>query len=121
MTSSRWSTASTDKERVERVPYDLCVLVALRDAVRRREIWVVGANRWRNPEDGLRAIFEDNRYVHDAALGQPQDAGEFITALQGKLRTSLVSLRAGARGGHDGRGGDREETRRAVDSPLPAR
>ncbi|MGA5559527.1 hypothetical protein ACPCSA_34500, partial [Streptomyces lavendulocolor] len=25
------------------LPYELCVLVALRDALRRREIWVVGA------------------------------------------------------------------------------
>ncbi|WP_405985697.1 Tn3 family transposase [Streptomyces sp. NBC_00872] len=85
-----WRAAVVDdKGRVERIPYELCVLVALRDAVRRREIWVVGANRWRNPEDDLPADFEDNRDVHYAALGQPQDAGEFIAALQGKLRTSL--------------------------------
>ncbi|MET8877993.1 Tn3 family transposase [Nocardia sp. NPDC004604] len=86
----QWRAAVVDdKGRVERIPYELCVLVALRDAVRRREIWVVGANRWRNPEDDLPADFEDNRDVHYAALGQPQDAGEFIGALQGKLRTSL--------------------------------
>lgn len=49
-----WRAAVVDdKGRVERIPYELCVLVALRDAVRRREIWVVGANRWRNPEDDL--------------------------------------------------------------------
>ncbi|MGW9641305.1 Tn3 family transposase [Streptomyces albidoflavus] len=86
----QWRAAVVDdKGRVERIPYELCVLVALRDAVRRREIWVVGANRWRNPEDDLPADFEDNRDVHYAALGQPQDAGEFITALKAKLRTSL--------------------------------
>ncbi|MGX1818017.1 DUF4158 domain-containing protein [Streptomyces albidoflavus] len=79
----QWRAAVVDdKGRVERIPYELCVLVALRDAVRRREIWVVGANRWRNPEDDLPADFEDNRDVHYAALGQPQDAGEFITALR---------------------------------------
>ncbi|WP_411143791.1 hypothetical protein [Streptomyces sp. x-80] len=38
-----WRAAVVDdKGRVERIPYELCVLVALRDAVRRREIWVVG-------------------------------------------------------------------------------
>jgi hypothetical protein len=79
----QWRVAVVD-DRVERIPYELCVLVALRDALRRREIWVVGANRWRNPEDDLPADFEDNRDVHYAALGQPQDAGEFIAALQGK-------------------------------------
>ncbi|WP_225625770.1 hypothetical protein [Streptomyces werraensis] len=86
----QWRAAVVDdKGRVERIPYELCALVALRDAVRRREIWVVGANRWRNPEDDLLADFEDNRDVHYAALGQPQDSGEFISALQERLRTSL--------------------------------
>ncbi|MFE7183939.1 hypothetical protein [Streptomyces erythrochromogenes] len=94
-----------DKSRIERVPYELCVLVALRDAVRRREIWVLGADRWRNPEDDLPADFEDNRDVHDAALGV--------------LRGLAGPLRAGADGGHDGRGGDREEAQRAVDQGLP--
>ncbi|MFF6815230.1 Tn3 family transposase [Streptomyces sp. NPDC012403] len=86
----QWRAAVVDdKGRVESIPYELCVLVSLRDALRRREIWVVGANRWRNPEDDLPADFEDNRDVHYAALGQPQDVGKFITALQSKLRTSL--------------------------------
>lgn len=39
----QWRAAVVDdKGRVERIPYELCVLVALRDALRRREIWVVG-------------------------------------------------------------------------------
>ncbi|MFD3944886.1 hypothetical protein [Streptomyces sp. NPDC058579] len=85
-----WRTAVMDgKGRIERVPYELCVLAALRDAVRRREIRVVGAIRWRIPEDDLPADFEEDRDVHYAALGQPQDARESIAALQGKLRTSL--------------------------------
>ena len=32
---------------MERVPYELCVLRSLPEAVRRREVWVAGANRWR--------------------------------------------------------------------------
>jgi hypothetical protein len=47
-----------DNGRIERIPYELCVLRALRDAIRRREISVVGANRWRNPEDDLPTDFE---------------------------------------------------------------
>ncbi|MEU6711919.1 DUF4158 domain-containing protein [Nonomuraea sp. NPDC046802] len=38
-----------DSGLVERISYELCVLVALRKAIRRREIWVEGANTWRNP------------------------------------------------------------------------
>jgi hypothetical protein len=40
------------------------VLVSLRDALRRREIYVEGANRWRNPEDDLPGDFETSRDVH---------------------------------------------------------
>ena len=53
--------------RVERIPYELCVLAALREALRRREIWVVGAVRWRNPDTDLPADF-------DVAPGQPLPA-----------------------------------------------
>lgn len=42
-----------EQGRIERFPYELCVLVALRDAIRRREVYVDGGHRWRNPEDYL--------------------------------------------------------------------
>jgi len=45
-----WREAVVDENgRVERIPYELCVLVALRDAIRRREVYVLGGVRWRNP------------------------------------------------------------------------
>lgn len=40
-----------DKGKIERVPSELCVLIAQRDAVRRRETYVEGAARRRKPED----------------------------------------------------------------------
>ncbi|MGE7387814.1 hypothetical protein ACQKM2_20265 [Streptomyces sp. NPDC004126] len=41
-----WRKAVVDERgRVERIPYELCVLVSLRDALRRREIRVQGAGR----------------------------------------------------------------------------
>ncbi|MFE9900940.1 Tn3 family transposase [Streptomyces achromogenes] len=89
----QWRAAVVDERgRVERIPYELCVLASLRDALRRRSIWVAGANRWRNPEDDLPPDFEDNRDVHYAAIRQPQDPEEFIADLQGRLRTSLDRL-----------------------------
>lgn len=45
-----------DKCRMERIPYELCTLVALRDALRRREIYAAGGNRWRDPEAYLPGI-----------------------------------------------------------------
>ncbi|MFJ5780341.1 hypothetical protein [Streptomyces sp. NPDC093094] len=86
----QWRAAVVDdRGQVERIPYELCLLVSLRDALRRQDIWVMGANRWRNPENDLPADFEDNRDVHYAATRQPQDAGEFITTLQSELHASL--------------------------------
>jgi TnpA family transposase len=36
--------------RVDRLKYELCVLQVLRERLRCKEIWVVGANRYRNPD-----------------------------------------------------------------------
>ena len=105
-----------DKGRVERIPYELCVLVALREAIRRREIWVVGANRWRNPEDDLPADFEDNRDVHYAALRQAPGPGRVHRrpAADG-MRDGLDRLEQALADGHHRRGGDHDAQRRAVD------
>lgn len=62
------------KDKIERIPYELCALGALRDAIRRREIWVVGAAKWRNPETDLPADFDLQRDVHYEAIRQPLDA-----------------------------------------------
>ncbi|MGC5401019.1 Tn3 family transposase [Streptomyces sp. DT20] len=101
-----WRKAVVDERgRVERIPYELCVLVALRDALRRREIWVPVADGWRNPEDDLPPDFEDNRDVHYDAIRQPQDPEKFIGALQKRLREALTrfdtALELGTTGGVD--------------------
>ncbi|EGJ72783.1 putative transposase Tn3 family protein (plasmid) [Streptomyces sp. Tu6071] len=101
-----WRKAVVDERgRVERIPYELCVLVSLRDALRRREIWVPGAGRWQNPEGDLPPDFEDNRDVHYDAIRQPQDPGSFIGALQKRLREALTrldtALELGTTGGVD--------------------
>jgi hypothetical protein len=81
-----WIEAITDEGRIERVSYELCVLVSLADALRRREIYVAGAVRWRNPEEDLPTDFEDNRDVHYHDLRQPLDAGEFIAGVKDLMR-----------------------------------
>jgi len=89
----QWRAAVVDdKGRVERIPYELCVLVSLREALRRREIWVVGAGRWRDPEEDLPADFEENRDVHYDAIQKPLDAKVFITGLQKMHREAMDRL-----------------------------
>jgi hypothetical protein len=40
------------------VTYEICALQALRERLRCKEIWVVGANRYHNPDDDLPADFD---------------------------------------------------------------
>jgi hypothetical protein len=76
---------------VERIPYELCVLAALREAIRRREVWVVGAVRWRDP---------DANSVIDAII-----SGSRIAPRQAPLtqRRGLAQAAAFARLDRDGR------------------
>ncbi len=88
-----WRAAVIDERgRVERIPYELCVLAALRDAIRRREVWVVGAGRWRDPESDLPADFEVNRDEHYAAIRAPLDATQFTSELKRRLDSALTGL-----------------------------
>lgn len=106
-----WRGAVTDERgRVERIPYELCALIALRDAIRRREVWVAGATRWRDPEEDLPKDFEENRDIHYVSLGQPLDPEEFVADLKGRLSGALATL---DRALHEGTtGGVRMTTRR---------
>jgi TnpA family transposase len=99
-----WREAVADERgRIERIPYEVCVLTALRKALRRREIWVSGAGRWRNPEDDLPQDFGENRDVHYAALRKPTDPSAFIADLKSRLTTALSgfeeALASGTAGG----------------------
>jgi TnpA family transposase len=92
-----WMEAVVDPDTwlVERIPYELCVLVALRKAIRRREIWVEGANTWRNPDHDLPVDFEDNRDVHYEALSKPRDPADFIADLKKRHVAALDRLNKG--------------------------
>ena len=52
---------SAGRDRINRVTYEVAVLETLREQLRCKEIWVVGANRYRNPDEDLPADFEANR------------------------------------------------------------
>lgn len=87
---AEWREAVVDGTgRVERVPYELCVLRALREAIRRREVWVVGASRWRDPDADLPQDFEADRERHYAALRQPLDPVAFVADLRRRMGEAL--------------------------------
>ena len=57
--------------RVNRVAYEICVLEALRDRLRIKEVWVQGAQHYRDPDQDLPADFENKRDDYYAALRVP--------------------------------------------------
>ena len=95
-TGRRWSTRTTrtDRQRVVRMVYEVCTFQALREQLRCKEIWVVGADRWRNPAEDLPTDFEERRVEHYAALRKPLDPTEFIDELREEMRAELDALHA---------------------------
>lgn len=83
------------KERVNRINYEICVLQALREKLRCKEVWVVGAHRYRNPDEDLPAAFAAEREAHYAALRHPRDAESFIRKLQEEMTRRLEQLDGG--------------------------
>ncbi len=80
------------RERIVRTVYEVCVFAALRDRLRCKEVWVAGADRWRNPDEDLPADFDQHRVEHYASLGKPLDPAAFIAELQGEMRRELTAL-----------------------------
>jgi hypothetical protein len=83
------------QDRVNRITYEIAVLEALRERLRCKEIWVVGANRYRNPDEDLPADFERNRERYYQALELPLDAERFVADLQAEMHEALSTLDAG--------------------------
>ena len=79
-------------QRVNRINYEICVLQSLREKLRCKEIWVEGADRFRNPDEDLPQDFSENREYYYQDLGHSQDANEFVDNLKAKMFEALSSL-----------------------------
>ncbi len=88
-------TDSNGNERINRINYEISVLKALRERLCCKEIWVVGANRYRNPDDDLPTDFETKRQVYYQALTLPEDVETFIESLQQQMVSGLERLDKG--------------------------
>ena len=88
-------TDARGRERVDRIIYEICVLQALREQLRCKELWVVGADRYRNPDDDLPQDFATQRDAYYAALHQPREAAAFVAGVQEALQTALDQLDRG--------------------------
>jgi len=84
-----------DGKHIDRIDYEICILQALRERLRCKEIWVEGADRYRNPDEDLPTDFEARRNLYYLALGQPLESERFVAPLQEDLRQGLATLDAG--------------------------
>jgi TnpA family transposase len=79
-------------DRINRINYEICVLRALRKRLRTKEIWVVGADRYRNPEHDLPADFAAKRDSYYERLKAPKDVEAFIAQIQSAMHQWLETL-----------------------------
>ncbi|MEV1243076.1 Tn3 family transposase [Nonomuraea sp. NPDC049750] len=77
---------------VVRMVYEIVTFQALRDALRCKEIWVVGAHSFRDPEEDLPKDFAARRVENYAELRKPLDPREFIAELKAEMRAELEAL-----------------------------
>jgi TnpA family transposase len=80
--------------RVNRINYEICVLTALRERIRCKEIWVVGADRYRNPDEDLPQDFGQRRTDYYNDLRQTMDAKAFVARLKAEMTAALRRLNA---------------------------
>jgi len=83
---------SKGNERINRIPYELCLLQELRHRLRCKEIWVEGAKRYRNPDEDLPQDFAEKRTDYYKLLEQPMDAATFIGTIQKDMRYWLKHM-----------------------------
>ena len=87
--------AENGKERINRISYEICVLRSLRKRLRTKEIWVAGADRYRDPEQDLPADFAAKRDNYYALLQAPRDAQVFIDTVRASMRQGLATFNEG--------------------------
>ncbi|WP_373636629.1 Tn3 family transposase [Yoonia sp. BS5-3] len=91
----RWRDTVFDHQgRLNVISYELCILTQLRERIRAKEIWVEGADRYRNPDDDLPKDFSEMRAAYYAGLKLTQDAREFSNLVREKLEFELRELNA---------------------------
>lgn len=78
--------------RMNMISFELCVLTQLRERVRAKEIWVDGADRYRNPDYDLPGDFAERREAYYADLKLTRDAATFVADVRKQLEAELRLL-----------------------------
>lgn len=90
---AKWrKTVIDERGRLNVISYELCVLTQLRERIRAKEIWIAGADRYRNPDADLPGDFAEQRDVYYSGLNLTQDAGNFVRSVRAQLEQELLQL-----------------------------
>jgi hypothetical protein len=76
-------------QRVNRINYELCVLKVAREKIRCKEIYSIGANRYRNPDEDLPQDFSEKRTDYYKELSLPLNADVFIAQQKREMKQAL--------------------------------
>ena len=88
-------SAKQGEPEIDRASYELGVLRTVREKLRCKELWVVGAKRYRNPDDDLPQDFEAKREQYYLDLQQPLEVAPFIDQLQAEMTEALTEFNQG--------------------------
>lgn len=89
----KWRAAVIEPDgSINRISYELCTLLALRERLRCKEVWVRNASKFGNPDDDLPQDFETRREDYYQTLGLSRDAKEFTAKLKALMTTELRTL-----------------------------
>ena len=80
------------QERINCMNYEILVLETLREKLRCKEIWVVGANSYRNPDEDIPPDFNENRLTYYKSLNQPLGPESFTLRLELEMRKAMGEL-----------------------------
>jgi len=78
--------------RIKRANYELCALQSLKDKLRCREVWISGADKYRNPDEDLPKDFDIKKEEYYLAINQPLDVNDFIEKIKSSMKDSLYKL-----------------------------
>lgn len=78
--------------RINRINYEMCLLQTLRKKLRCKEIWIEGADKYRDPDQDLPADFETERSRYYAMLRQPLNPNDLINQVRTALMQALTML-----------------------------
>ena len=69
-------------KRINHINYEISALQTLRDKLRYKEIWVVGAKKYRNPEENLPQDFSHKKLEYFSDLNLPISKKEFTNPIK---------------------------------------